>query len=52
MITHRCREKHQNKFFIKITLTENDLTAIKESVSKIEAKGERYGEASQKMIDR
>jgi aryl-alcohol dehydrogenase-like predicted oxidoreductase len=50
--TTKLHRLEENIGAADITLTETDLISIKESVSKIEVKGERYGEASQKMIDR
>jgi aryl-alcohol dehydrogenase-like predicted oxidoreductase len=50
--TTKLHRLEENIGAADITLKEHDLVAIKEAVSKIEVKGERYGEASQKMIDR
>lgn len=46
---HRLKE---NIGSAEVKLTAEDLKEINDAVSKIEVSGARYGEASQKMIDR
>jgi aryl-alcohol dehydrogenase-like predicted oxidoreductase len=50
--TTKVHRLEENIGAAEITLTGNDLATINDAVSKIEAQGERYPEASQKMIDR
>ena len=50
--TTKVHRLEENIGAAEIILTGNNLAAINDAVSKIEAQGERYPEASQKMIDR